>query len=561
VGRRPTTRFEARGLPDGLEIHEQTGVIHGTPTSAGKSEGCCVKVFNDLGFFEETLDIHTIEPKACSNLTYTLSMPEDGVLLKDDKVQITPSFDIGFPDGFTCFSVKPDLPPGLRLNSQSGTISGTPTISTDRTEYTVTLENKMRYFGDILLSETAVTMILEVQTHLKPQVSYANTLRLSDPIHRITYVGGDFKDITPSFDQQNNLHFSVDPPLPSGLSLNDRTGVISGKAEKAPDKAEQTYVVECSNKRGIQQIFISIVVAKDREEYLRYEKTEQERTAQRNEEQARLALEKQLKEQEDQVKTLQVELSQRKACPLGRHGAPVPGYWKCQNSAGYQRVPSLFVKGALEQFMRESSVCCSGSGTSMAKVVSVERIENFGLWQKYQTQRAVLLKFLESNNASVDNLSAKTRWRPKFASTKDLSSEINEFYLFHGTSLENAHIIAEHGFDERKANLGGLYGAGTYFAINACKSQQYSTKHSNSGQYVMLVCRVILGIPFCTTAKHHHDRRAPDNPATAGRPYDSIFAERDKANGGQQKHNEYVVFDRTQIYPEYLVRYTVNGSS
>ena len=31
----------------------------------------------------------------------------------------------------------------------------------------------------------------------------------------------------------------------------------------------------------------------------------------------RLALEKQLKEQEDQVRTLQIELSQRKACPLG----------------------------------------------------------------------------------------------------------------------------------------------------------------------------------------------------------------------------------------------------
>jgi hypothetical protein len=118
VGRRPTTRFEARGLPDGLEIHEQTGVIHGTPTSAGKSEGCCVKVFNDLGFFEETLDIHTIEPKACSNLTYTLSMPEDGVLWKDDPVQITPSFDIGFPDGFTCFSVKPSLlVPGVSRRS------------------------------------------------------------------------------------------------------------------------------------------------------------------------------------------------------------------------------------------------------------------------------------------------------------------------------------------------------------------------------------------------------------------------------------------------------------
>ena len=114
------------------------------------------------------MDIHTIEPEACSNLTYKLSMPEDenwdGVLLKDDPVEIKPSFDIGFPNGFTCFSVKPGLPRGITLDSESGTISGTPTSSTHRTEYTVTLENKMRYFGrDIQLSETAVTMILWVQ--------------------------------------------------------------------------------------------------------------------------------------------------------------------------------------------------------------------------------------------------------------------------------------------------------------------------------------------------------------------------------------------------------------
>jgi hypothetical protein len=36
-----------------------------------------------------------------------------------------------------------------------------------------------------------------------------------------------------------------------------------------------------------------------------------------------------------------------------------------------------------------------------------------------------------------------------------------------------------------------------------------------------------------------------------------FFAEHGLANGGQQHHNEYVVFDRQQVYPEYIVRYTV----
>jgi hypothetical protein len=132
---------------------------------------------------------------------------------------------------------------------------------------------------------------------------------------------------------------------------------------------------------------------------------------------------------------------------------------------------------------------------------------------------------------------------------------MNEFYLFHGTSAEKAGIIAQYGFDERMAHLNGLYGAGSYFAINVCKSHQYSNTAHNSGNHVMLVCRVIMGIPFCTHAQHTNERRAPDNHATPGRPYDSIFAESGVARRGAQNHNEYVVFDRSQVYPEYVVHY------
>jgi hypothetical protein len=131
-----------------------------------------------------------------------------------------------------------------------------------------------------------------------------------------------------------------------------------------------------------------------------------------------------------------------------------------------------------------------------------------------------------------------------------MSTDINEFYLFHGTSSKSAHFICEHGFDERVADLNGLYGAGSYFAINSCKSHQYSSAKGKSSDLVMLVCRVAMGSPHCTAKSHKNERRPPEN-------YDSIFARHEIANDRQQHHNEYVVFDRHQVYPEYIVRYTV----
>jgi hypothetical protein len=62
-----------------------------------------------------------------------------------------------------------------------------------------------------------------------------------------------------------------------------------------------------------------------------------------------------------------------------------------------------------------------------------------------------------------------------------------------------------------------------------------------------------MGNPFCADM---NERRAPNNPATPGRPFDSIFAENGVANGGKQKHNKYVVFDYSQVYAKYVVHLT-----
>ena len=78
----------------------------------------------------------------------------------------------------------------------------------------------------------------------------------------------------------------------------------------------------------------------------------------------------------------------------------------------------------------------------------------------------------------------------------------------------------------------------------------------------MLRCRVVMGDPNMAT-KPHRGRRPPLNPRTPSLPYDSIFAEEEltvhglNGNGGKQFHNEYVIFNKRQVYPEYAVWYTL----
>ena len=142
-----------------------------------------------------------------------------------------------------------------------------------------------------------------------------------------------------------------------------------------------------------------------------------------------------------------------------------------------------------------------------------------------------------------------------------LDQDINELFLFHGTPTgDTGRTIAEEGFDERVASLGGLYGAGSYFTDCSCKSNQYT---GSATSRTFLICKVLMGWPFCTKTTHN-DRDRPERSArrppqnATGILCDSIFAESGVANNGSQMHNEYVVFNRDQVYPEFLVTFTVS---
>jgi hypothetical protein len=223
-------------------------------------------------------------------------------------------------------------------------------------------------------------------------------------------------------------------------------------------------------------------------------------------------------------------------------------------------VANQWMVSRVQSWMRESVLAsqhaCAAAAVCGATVSKVLRVENELLWRQYQTKKEVLkLEYQAYMQPATTLPSLRPKTKQPSLPSAELSTDLNELFLFHGTDHDSALTIAQYGFDERVANLRGLYGAGSYFADASCKANQYAKRSATAqGEHVLLLCRVLMGWAFPTKTQHKQQRRPPANPAVGpSRPYDSIFAECGVGRVGP--HNEYVVFDRSQVYPEYIVHY------
>ena len=142
-----------------------------------------------------------------------------------------------------------------------------------------------------------------------------------------------------------------------------------------------------------------------------------------------------------------------------------------------------------------------------------------------------------------------------------LDAKSNEHLLFHGTKPAAVSTLCNRGFDERVGRLGGLFGAGCYFAENSSKSDEYVP--AGAKQY-MFLCRVVLGTPFVTPGTHRQLRRPPcvqDHfdawPPCGHDRNDSLLAVTQATDPSARlfAFREFVVYDHSQCYPEYLIEY------
>ncbi|XP_071401422.1 LOW QUALITY PROTEIN: poly [ADP-ribose] polymerase tankyrase-2-like, partial [Centroberyx affinis] len=169
--------------------------------------------------------------------------------------------------------------------------------------------------------------------------------------------------------------------------------------------------------------------------------------------------------------------------------------------------------------------------------------------------------FSRYNLLKIQKVCNKKLWERYSHRRKEVSEEnhnhSNERMLFHGSPFVNA--IIHKGFDERHAYIGGMFGAGIYFAENSSKSNQYvygigggtgCPLHKDRSCYVchrhLLFCRVTLGKSFLQFSAMKMAHSPPGHHSVTGRP---------SVNGLALA--EYVIYRGEQAYPEYLITYQI----
>lgn len=163
-----------------------------------------------------------------------------------------------------------------------------------------------------------------------------------------------------------------------------------------------------------------------------------------------------------------------------------------------------------------------------ANVMKLERIQNEWIWKRY--------------------LFAKQRM-----SEKNDESFVNEKHLFHGTKSTCPEKIynAEQGFDFRYSSDENLWGAGTYFAVNASYSDKYS--YASGNERCMFLAYVLTG-ETCECKPDRKMKKPPCKTHCNGKFENELY---DSVTGYTNGSQIYVIYDHEKAYPAYLITYRV----
>eukprot|EP01086_Lenisia_limosa_P014842 TRINITY_DN4636_c0_g1_i2.p1 TRINITY_DN4636_c0_g1~~TRINITY_DN4636_c0_g1_i2.p1 ORF type:complete len:206 (+),score=10.07 TRINITY_DN4636_c0_g1_i2:52-618(+) len=181
------------------------------------------------------------------------------------------------------------------------------------------------------------------------------------------------------------------------------------------------------------------------------------------------------------------------------------------------------------------------------EISEVYRVENTKLWKRYSSAR--------QNIADLSRETSGVSTRSDiWLKNGSLMKAAGEVYLVHGCPNIALDNIKHYGFDIRYASR-SAFGKGIYFADQLCKSTQYINE-MNKGH--LIISRVCLGtVAETDSSQECEDLRTEPclvNYST-GKLQNCTCTPHHCSNSlyAKFKHNEYVIFEGAQCYPEYVI--------
>lgn len=218
VGGVPPVRFSlSKNLPTGLSYNTTTGVISGLPTVAASSSSYAVTLVDNTrrvttGTF--TLEVLSSPKLLVSPSTSTFTFIKNVAIVSTSTVIATSGY------GGYRYAITPTLPAGLAFNTLTSVISGTPTVYSSSTTYTVQVTD-----AENQIESTAFNLGVE----LPPAIE----LTIASLITATQYI--TTLDIIPveGSGGYGTLTYAIAPSLPASLTFSTATGAVTGTTDVA----------------------------------------------------------------------------------------------------------------------------------------------------------------------------------------------------------------------------------------------------------------------------------------------------------------------------------------
>ncbi len=223
-------------IANGLSFNTNTGSISGTPTAVAGAETYTITATNSAG-----ADTASVTITVNAALTVPIISATHDVLNAGVGIEITPITIINNGGAVASYSIDPDLSPGLLFDTNTGTISGTPTATFRLIVYTITATNSI---GD-------GTTTVSISVSAAPDISASRTTLIATQAVAI-----------PPITIINNggavASYSISPPIANGLSFNTNTGSISGTPTAVA--VAVTYTITATGVASTSSAMVTITV-------------------------------------------------------------------------------------------------------------------------------------------------------------------------------------------------------------------------------------------------------------------------------------------------------------